>query len=218
MNWIKKTIILLLVTIPLLMAITHLQSKPLVGIHGMAVFKHQQQWYASHMPLANSIHAHQLIFSIKTDAKLASILEDVANDGLITLMPEKFDLRMLMNGELNQFRADLFHGHFERGGNSKGNLVISVDKIMLNHHINGSGTGEYFVIPTSTQSGFLVHQITNSTSFDQIIQYDNHSNSSNKTMEGNTSFSNTEPLKLPIKQLKPFHRLKQLYLETSDFQ
>lgn len=206
----------------------HEHHKTAVGIHGMALFTDGEQFYASHMPLANSIHAHQVIFSFSLNKTSKQKLKDIfANNALVSLMPERFDLMKLMDGTLTSFKGELFAGHFERGGKSMlNNVTVKVEKMMLSKDLatDTDDNGQYFFIKTKGKSGFLVHRIVAAPSFDQIVQ---------ASMISTPEEVSEEHLLLTITNGAPIIFVKPkviktngfevklgmpLYLETNDFQ
>lgn len=206
----------------------HGTHKTAVGIHGMALFTDGETLYASHMPLANSIHAHQVIFSFSLSEGSEQALKTMlANNALVSLMPERFDLMKLIEGELLSFKGQLFAGHFERGGKKVLHQVtVNVKKVLLSTDLASDikDNGTFFFIKTKGKNGLLVHRIVASPSFDQIIQ---------ATLVSQADSLNEKPLLLtltngaPIVYVKPRLiddkgiRVKlgtPLYLETKDFQ
>lgn len=200
---------------------THNQA--LVGLHGMAVFRIGNRYYASHMPLANSIHAHQLIFSFslsKADDEMMKHALD--SNALVSLKPEIFDLRQLMNGELIEFSAEIFAGHFERNGElvSKG-VQIKVDELMLNMPLVVSDTenGAYYSIPLNDAKGLMVHKISKRPSYDQIVlvEYSDGVESQHSKLVYAKDKSAIEAAKGRFEK-QSYKNARQVYLETQDFQ
>lgn len=210
--------------------VEHQHHKAAVGIHGMAVFTDGSKFYASHMPLANSIHAHQVIFSFtlepKTVSKLRQMLEQNA---LVSLNPERFDLMELMSGKLTSFKGSLVEGHFERGGKTAlTKVTINVSEMLLTADLptNTDENGQFFLIKTGDGSGLLVHRIVESPSFDQIVQVAilsepaaKHTNTPAPLLTI-TSGQAIEMSKPEIKRVEGYEikLASPLYLETRDFQ
>lgn len=203
-----------------------------VGIHGMAVIQVDGTYYASHMPLANSMHAHQVIFSFRLSkdqqAKVNTLSKQSA---LVTLMPERFDLMKLISGELTEFSGTLFKGHFERGGQAAiKSVTVTVEKMMLTTSLAANKNGNYYLLPVSENKGLLVHNIGSGKSFDQILSA---TFKTAQPIKGNISeliVGNSEPLDgnslvekpLPVKNSENtavnILTAQSLYLETQDFQ
>ena len=196
----------------------------LIGIHGMLIFNHQDQWYASHLPLANSIHSHQIVFSFEIETKDNSedkkIKSLATQQALMTIVPEVFDLRRLMKKTLMNFKATIYQGHFERGGTIAAESVsIKVRKLYLNKALSAKSNGHYYTIPTSSGSGLLLHRIGQSPSFDQILEF--RKRASRKSKIALPELIDLRNVK-PLRQLEVDHPLikitNQFYLETKDFE
>jgi len=225
----KYLTILLLLGTTLSFAAEHAESQTeisteattAIGIHGMAVFRYQDKFYASHMPLANSMHAHQYIFSFKSDEETMVKLTELTDQfSLVSIQPEVFDLMELMKGELTKFKADIYANHFEREGQLKTTgAVIEVSEVVLSKPLSAEKNGDFFFVPLSDNEGLLVHQIGKNPSFDQIIAYEaqNQSNAAKvvSILEGITS---GKPLDISTAQVEGLHLSTQIYLETLDFQ
>jgi len=213
------------------------------GTHGMAVFSDNNILYASHMPLVNSIHAHQLLFSFTVENEYQQkLLTIIKQNALISIMPEPFDLMALMHGKLTQFTANIYVGHFERGGKVIfKNVLIKINKILLSQPIAKTNkttktldTESYYLIPLEKENDkpLLMHKITTMPSFDQIIKV--HLTKPQLTQPINNPRNNKGYLKelviIKLKEhgainaqtlsLKNFNLefVHQYYLERQDFQ
>lgn len=210
--------------------VEHKHHKTAVGIHGMAVFTDGSKFYASHMPLANSIHAHQVIFSFTLAPTTASKLRQMlAQNTLISLNPERFDLMELMSGKLTSFKGSLVEGHFERGGKTAlTEVVINVSEMLLTADLptNTNKNGQFFLLKTAESAGLLIHRIVESPSFDQIVQVtilsDPPATKTNLPVPllTITSGQKIEMSKPEIKRVEGYviKLGSPLYLETRDFQ
>jgi len=154
-------------------------SMTAVGVHGMALFVGKDNIFASHMPLVNSIHAHQVILAIElSDKNKRATLALSHQYSLLSLLPMRFDLMKLISGQITQFKADLYAGHFERGGKVVlSNITVRVVKLLLAEPIVSNKTtkakqaylSRYYLIPLQ-QDALLVHKIEQLPSFDQILK------------------------------------------------
>ena len=98
-----------------------------MGVHGMVLVNQGSSIYASHLPLYKKPHNVQLLY--KLDNNDLSVLQTVRDGQLITIKPKPFNLQRLMRGEKMDIQADLYAGHFERGGMLVyENLPLSFDK------------------------------------------------------------------------------------------
>ncbi len=199
------------------------QERPLVGLHGMAIFYHQGQWYGSHLPLANSIHSHQLIFSLEfenlDEFQNRQLKQLALAKKLVTIAPEVFDLMKFMNNKLTTFSGKLYQGHFERTGLVIAESVkIKVKKILLNEALDQSHNGDYYLVQTTTKHGLLVHKIGSSPSFDQILSFEfNIDPSSKQPYPKIVKLGNQRPLTQLEINNKLITITSEYYLETEDF-
>lgn len=189
-----------------------------VGIHGMALVKAGDKLIASHMPLHNSIHAHQVVFEVAVSKQDLNRINQLFRESqLVSVMPEVFDLHQLINGQLTQFNANIFSGHFERGGlKVLSQVKITVTKILLAQNIRAVKNGSYYVIKLNEQQSLLVHQIGQLPSFDQLLL-------SKKVPQSSiVKFDNNHPLDIhtisSIKNSADILIDKIIYTETQDFQ
>ena len=113
-----------------------------MGVHGMLLFGSESEIFASHLPMFHAPHHYQVVLELglseqKLDLALrkrlakiqsASYSAPVNETGqatyatVLTLAPERFELARLhpnaadSEHALQQFKADIYLGHFERGG------------------------------------------------------------------------------------------------------
>lgn len=86
-----------------------------MGTHGMLIFGGEAT-YASHLPMWHPPHDAQILLELTSDMPGC---QPRSADGVYTLQPEPFDLDRLAPDAaqpLESFRAKLYQGHFERGG------------------------------------------------------------------------------------------------------
>ena len=189
-----------------------------IGVHGMALIPVGNYWLASHMPLHGDRHGHQLILLLDTEEsnRLRALTKQAP---LISLMPERFSLRALQQGELSGFTATVFRGHFERNGEALLQKVsFTVHKKILDLPLDGNekANGHYRLVQIG-DIHLLVHIIGATPSFDQIIQVSAerdapallYSNSDSPLSAENWPASFTDA---------GIHFRRSLYLEMQDFQ
>lgn len=96
-----------------------------MGQHGMVLFTDGAHLYASHLPLYQRPHDAQIIYRIHSEHQRVLIQQLTAhtaqhNSGraptLLTLLPDRFNLDRLIAGETFHLPAQIYSGHFERGG------------------------------------------------------------------------------------------------------
>lgn len=224
------------------------QQDTAMGVHGMVLLHINQQFYASHLPLAHSMHAQQVLFrlSVNVDDRQA-IDRLMADNALVTLMPERFDLHRLMDQRLTSFNSDVFSGHFERGGSKVlSEVIIDIDEIILNQPMpiaeSLTSNGTYYQLALNADDILFVHKIAANPSFDHIFLGKIASNMATDLTHAKRSLTrhkgtlNKEPLngvtQIDFNQQEPVSRVdakaqlnakgidyvQSLYLETQDFE
>lgn len=142
----------------------------LIGSHGMVLIHHQNTgFYASHMPLYNSPHNYQIIYKVQIDEH--EKLNNLLKNGLVTLLPERFDLSKLVNGESLSIKTSFFKGHFERGGSIKFTSKIRFERPLLIKKIEPnykSNRSEFYSVAVSSNVEIIAHKIQQVPSFDAI--------------------------------------------------
>lgn len=220
---LRKVTLFAIVTVYLIALVAKAESQEpdhAIGVHGMAIFKVAETYYASHMPLANSIHAHQVILSFSLAEGHSNQLEKLLDEHeLVSLMPEVFDLHDLMNGELTEFQGTVHANHFERGGKvAMQDVQINVEELLLVEPLTDSENGEFYLLELSSDEDMLVHKIGANPSFDQILTVEPKADTNDGEVQ---ILEMTEGKPLNPGQLSDnskFSNIKQLYLETRDFQ
>ena len=174
MNMFKTCFLLTLLLLGLFLApITHSKENHTherIGYHGMVLFSDSHNnIYASHLPLYASPHDYQIIYQLELKNK--ALLTEHLTQGLVTILPEKFDLNYLVNGERIALDTRFYSGHFERGGQefntqnvvfSKAILIKRVDKsFRANKHM-------FYVEQLADGHWLLVHKIQHPPSFDLL--------------------------------------------------
>ena len=181
MNSIRRALAgALLATCTLLPPLVHAADKT-YGTHGMALFGGQEGLYASHLPMFHAPHDYQVILQVHiadpaTDAALRQRLD--GNDALWTIDPEKFELSTLApdtRTPRKEFKADLVHGHFERGGSTQYKAAtVVIDKVLVFRQLDdkprNAGMSRYMQIGSGAQR-FLVKEIDSRPDFDHIVSY-----------------------------------------------
>ena len=191
-----------------------------IGVHGMALFRVGDALIASHMPLVGGIHAHQIVLAVRpSDAGDLRAVTALFEDGrLVSLLPEAFSLDGLRSGELRQFDAVVYQGHFERDGEAATDPIrFDVLQLMLNEPLHAGSNGSYYVIELDRSAALLVHRIGDVPSFDQIVLVDHRSGRSAVDLLNGDSEA---PLTENDAHWLARHGLtwrRELYLETADF-
>ncbi|TKB45928.1 hypothetical protein [Thalassotalea mangrovi] len=149
------------------------QQHNLMGIHGMVLLTDSEQnLYANHLPLYRAPHNHQIVYLIGIPEKIKpNVTSMLANDQMITLVPEPFDLTRMITGESFAVNADIYQGHFERGGNKLLSTTLTLSKQVLNHPIdaNRSESGmTIYVTPINERESLYVHKMDHQPGFDAL--------------------------------------------------
>lgn len=208
-----------------------MQDKP--STHGMLLFG-KENIYASHLPMFHSPHDYQIVLELELDSITKTLFttdqEKNPEFATYTIEPETFVLpEMISNPRI--FKANLYRGHFERGGiKIASEITIRIKKVIYNSKFNSKekrATNTNFILFGNQKEQFIIHQITNKPDFDQIIQVKTTLNNSldNKKFELITlNKSSNEPIGVSGNEVetasntyKPnIFLLKQLYLEFED--
>lgn len=146
----------------------------------MVLFGEPGRVFASHLPLYRHPHDWQVVLELDPIGESApqQVHALLAAGGLLTLEPERFDLWRLKPGArdpLWQFRAALYRGHFERGGEAVQMLDWQVRKVW---HFAPAQTAlspqghRYYVIGLDDcrQTGWLLHKIERRPDTDQLVR------------------------------------------------
>jgi len=152
---------------------THTQDHP--SVHGMLMVG-KSKIYLSHLPMFHSPHDYQVIIEAELssqgkEAYLAS--QATSNETVYTLVPEVFVLpEMIQNPK--PFSAQVFKGHFERGGTLiADNVTVSIKKVLYFKKFSPSEVkpsfGTYILFGNKSEQ-FLAHSITAKPDFDQILK------------------------------------------------
>ncbi|PKI18179.1 hypothetical protein [Colwellia sp. 12G3] len=188
-----------------------------MGVHGMVLVTQGSSIYASHLPLYKKPHNVQLLY--KLDNKDLAILQTVRDSQLITIKPKPFNLQRLMRGEKMVIQADLYAGHFERGGMLVyENISLSFDKKLYVRTFDdikpSSKQQEYDVVSLRQNYKIYIHRIQQAPSFDHILGIDLEAGCLGRF---NTSSPVPKETELQYKFLN-CGTIKPLYFETEDFQ
>jgi hypothetical protein len=172
--------------------------------HNMLVFG-EEKIYLSHLPMFHSVtpdntnytspHRYQVILEAsfhRGEQNLQSVYSDDrrknASVRIYTLQPEVFVLPRLSSGSpqsplLTGFKATVFRGHLEKGGQDVRGLDdvdVKISRVvhfrMFNPQVSKSAELKYLLFGSSQES-FLAHYISQPPDFDQIlsVKVDGHS-------------------------------------------
>jgi hypothetical protein len=202
-------------------------SKDKPSVHGMLIFG-TDNVYASHLPMFRSPHDYQIIIELTMDnsAKKKFVADQAKNPQYTTytIEPERFVLPDII-AKLGSFKANLYRGHFERGGQKIAeNITVTIKKVVYFKKFDATETKKdsaVFLVFGSTKEQFAVHKISNKPDFEQILQVKTGLTNAMETTvfsPKNTPIGisgNTIQVKMGSKEMD-IVLLKQLYLEFDD--
>lgn len=208
-----KSLNLVLLTLLLVPSAVFAHDHP--ATHGMLVVGHDHV-YLSHLPMFHSPHDYQVIAEAALPADAQTIyVKDMAshpNQKIYTLVPEAFVLPDMI-AHPKPFRADLYRGHFERGGVpiAQG-IVVQLTHVIYSKKFDPAATHpatlQYFAFGVPGGEQFIAHVITAKPDFDQVLQVNGLSGALPKVIE----FADA-PAESPLSETSD---RKEIYLETGD--
>lgn len=138
------------------------------GTHGMVLLQVENQLIASHLPLPAGKHAHQIVLHVSTTLPQA-VVKALQEKSLVTLEPEAFALKDLQQGVVKSFNAQVYLGHFERGGKALGTVTVAVQQKLLDAEVGAhTQQGELYRIPLQ-HGELLVKAISGQGAVDEIF-------------------------------------------------
>ena len=144
--------------------------------HGMLIFG-TNKIYASHLPMLHSPHNYQVILELDLDSigkqKFVADQYNHSEFTTYTIEPEKFILpEMIANPK--PFTANIYRGHFERGGMMIAeNISVKIKQVIYFEKFNrgeSKSPDADFILFGNRKEQCAAHHITNKPDFDQIIQ------------------------------------------------
>jgi hypothetical protein len=138
------------------------------GVHGMVLLQVENQLIASHLPFPSGKHAHQIVLQVSSDMP-DPILQALKEKQLVTLEPQPFALNDLQQGKLESFNAQVYLGHFERGGQDAGTVTVQVQQKLLDKAVGAVAEQDgVYRIPLK-QGDLLVKAISGEGAVDEIL-------------------------------------------------
>ncbi len=154
----------------LLLASFNTFAQDFPAVHGMLLFG-KAKIYASHLPMFHSPHDYQVLLEIELQNNNEYLKSAKSFKGIHTLVPEPFVLTDLKKGKTS-FNAQIFQGHFERGGKLIATTKISISQVLLFKKFKGEPKPKdmvFYVFGNETEQ-FMAHAITRAPDFDQVFQ------------------------------------------------
>ncbi|OUR98458.1 hypothetical protein A9Q84_03345 [Halobacteriovorax marinus] len=146
------------------------------SVHGMFFFG-QEKIYLSHLPMFHNPHDYQVLFEVEIpkEVKKAYLqsLKDHAQQPVYTIVPEAFVLTEMAKNPTS-FMAQIYLGHFERGGTPiTGSIKVNVKEVLYFKKFKPGAVkpelSEYILIGNEKEQ-YLVHSIVSKPDFDYISQ------------------------------------------------
>lgn len=138
------------------------------GIHGMVLLQVDDQLIASHLPFPTGKHAHQIVLQVSGELPEQAV-QALTAKSLITLKPEPFALQDLQQGKLNSFNAQIYLGHFERGGKDLGTVTVLVQQKLLDKAVGAVAEQDGLYRIALSQGELLVRAIAGEGAVDEIL-------------------------------------------------
>lgn len=201
----KIRLFALLLLISTAQAVETLENSVAMGTHGMVLFSDGKRLFASHLAMHHFPHNFQVVLEIHS-ANDSQLLALAKAHSLITLEPERFDLRRL-NPEhpqpLTQFNASIYQGHFERGGSKWQNGTIHVQRVWVFHELAAAAPAPHYYRVGELPVFFVIPQLHHQSIDDSIYQ-----------------ITHASKIALPMAWTGklPFELPTRIYHETADFQ
>ena len=187
------------------------------GEHGMVLVGNGANLYVSHLASYRAPSNVQLIYSV--DSKSLPLINLVRDAEVVTLKPKSFNLQRLIRGEALDIVADVYMGHYQRGGlltfkdmsiSLETQLYLRVLDQMEKSHIRH----KYDSIELANNQRLLVHQIQTAPSYDQLLMlFDN--------VSCVTEFATQSAVPSPneiYRKLAFCGSIKPLYYDSENFQ
>ena len=133
--------------------------------------------YASHLPMFHRPHDYQVLLELELSsparAAYAASQRDFPAEPVYTLDPEKFVLPDMV-AHPRPFRADVYRGHFERGGVRIANgAEVRIRRVVYYRHLQPAeapAPRPAFVLLGGAQEQFMVHRIGGRPDYDQVLR------------------------------------------------
>ena len=143
-----------------------------MGVHGMKLFNKGPSVFASYMLKLTPPYNVQVLYKLNIDS--LSLLQLVKDAELVTIKTEEFNLQRLMRGESFEVNADIYMGHYKKGGLlTFSNTKISFDEKLfvkvLDDLEESNNRQKYDVVKLKNDQRILIHQIQKPPSYEHLI-------------------------------------------------
>ena len=137
------------------------------GVHGMVLLQVENQLIASHLPFPAGKHAHQIVLQVNSEMP-APVALALKEKRLVTLEPQPFALNDLQQGKLKSFNAQVYLGHFERGGQDLGTVTVQIQQKLLDKAVGEVAEQDGLYRIPLKQGELLVKAISGEGAVDEI--------------------------------------------------
>ena len=163
----KLILLTLLTLLSMTSAFSQHQDHP--SVHGMVILG-KEKVYLYHLPMFHNPHDYQVIIEATFDSKALEKYQ--ASSGLMTLVPEKFSLPAMMKNP-RPFKAQIYSGHFERGGELLTTTMVTIQKVLLFRKLNPVGPRDdepHYYLFGNEKEQFVAHKISTRPDYDQLLK------------------------------------------------
>lgn len=139
------------------------------SVHGMLLFG-DKVTYASHLPMFHAPHDYQVILKLSLNDTAYDAAKKSSKE-IFTLVPEAMDLTKIISGEMKSFKADIYQGHFEKGGTKIGPVKVLVEDVVFAKKLDSQMTGleNKYLLFGEANEYFAAHLIYGKPNFDAIL-------------------------------------------------
>jgi hypothetical protein len=185
--------------------------------------------YLSHLPMFHSPHEYQAIVEADLGAAGDNVyLEDRKNhpeENVYTLQPaEKFVLPVMIQNPTT-FPANIYRGHFERGGTViAASVPVKITKVIYfkKFEPNARKPAElHYILFGDSREQFIAHLITAKPDFDQVLRVKVDDDQFKPAVAGNPRHTELEipgmPDDTPVSDAGPLHAMAPQDTGKRDF-
>ncbi|CAH9059249.1 hypothetical protein PSECIP111951_03903 [Pseudoalteromonas holothuriae] len=145
------------------------------GEHPMVLLNQGASIYAANLPTYDFPNNVQVVYKIENPG--IAFLSLVRDADLVSIKPKAFNIERLMRGEEVEVTADVYSGHYGKGGSKLlSNAPIVFSKKLYSRTLNdltpSSQWQEYDMIPVSSDGRIYIHKIQQPPSFNHLIFVD----------------------------------------------
>lgn len=147
------------------------------SVHGMLLFGGHTT-YVSHLPMFHAPHDYQVILkvSLQDQPGMKTVdsyekLKKLKPNEIFTIAPEVMDLTKVIDQTKSSFQAEVFAGHFERGGVSLGSVTVQIEQIQYAEKLDPfkKNIENSYLVFGENGEYFAAHLIGAKPNFDAIV-------------------------------------------------